>query len=211
MVNNSVYFDNLIISCSLIRNKGVVPSLLEFRNQLQINIQNLIDELKNKHYSETLIDAFCRLTCVVLDTNINKTLAAVNMHWFGYELTTLFYGYDEQKKLTAAHQELLFSTKNSEIAYYSNILFAMSPNPKINKGLATETFKNDNNILYKTSEKLNDVLVLDKYNSTPTPIISQSRIDPKLTKSVVLQLIVLIGIFVCLWLIGYALYHGGYL
>lgn len=211
MVNNSAYFDNLIISCSLIGNKAVVPSLLEFRNHLQLNIQKLIDELKNKHYSETLVDAFCRLTCVVLDTNINKMLAAVNMRWLGYELATLFYGTDQQKKFTTDHEALLLSTKNSEIATYANILFAMSPDPKLNKGLATSTFRNDNNILYQNHEILNDNVILENYHPTQTTTLPQIHSNSKFTKRVVLQVIALLVILVCLWLIGLVLHCGEYL
>lgn len=210
MVNNSTYFDNLILSCLLIRNKGVIPSLMEFRNQLEINIKGLIDELKNKHYSETLIDAFCRLTCVVLDENINNTLAGANMHWRGYELISLFYGFDESVNFTNEQEDLLLSTQNTEISYYAKVLFAMSSKPKLNKGLSNTLFKNENNTVYKKLD-IPDKLILVKNYSPPPPFIPQNHTDPKFTQGVVIQLAVLIGILICVWLIGYCLYQGEYL
>jgi hypothetical protein len=211
MVNSSAYFDHLILSCSIIRNKGVIPSLIEFRNQLEINIQGLVDELKNKHYSETLIDAFCRLTCLVLDANIDNTLTAANMHWRGYELISVFYGLHGSEHFTSEHEELLICTKNSEISYYAKVLFSMSPQPKINKGLSNTLFKNDNNTVYKKLENLDDNSVLLKNYSPPIPIIPKSYIDPKFTKGVAIQLAILISILIFFWLIGYCLYQGEYL
>lgn len=215
-MNNSAYFDNLIISLSLIRNKSVIPSLLDFQTKLQENIQNLIDEFRNKHYCETLIDAFCRLTCLVLDSNIENILAASQMHWRGYELKAIFYQYDEQQFFTTLHEERLLTTQNSEIGFYSKILLAMSPNPKINKGLATATFKTavNINILNKKVEKIetvnNDAIVQKKYFN-PNPILPESRVDPKFNKSVIYQLVILIGVLIILWLVGYASLNGGVL
>ncbi|ANS44541.1 hypothetical protein [Serratia inhibens] len=127
MVKTLPVYDEIIATCTLALMRGVIPSLQEYQYQLKQRIERFCDELKKKACGDEVIDALCRLTCLVADLNTRKSLEDQGMNWRGYELEHIFYGFSSHPLFTEQHATLLFRQKSDEIAQYTRMLFAMLP------------------------------------------------------------------------------------
>lgn len=123
----SAIFKEIAVTCSLVTLHGVIPSLLEFQYQLKQRIESFSKELQINGYSEEVIDALCRLICLVIDLNTRRSLEKQGISWVGYELEHVFYGYGHELLFSAQHAAALAAADDEEIKLYVTMLSALSP------------------------------------------------------------------------------------
>lgn len=128
-MKTSAIFDEIVATCTLVSLRGVIPSLLEYQYQLKQRIELFCGELKQKQHSDEVLDALCRLICLVVDLNSRQNLEAQGVSWHGYELEQVFYGFSNAPLFTEQHASVLFAGKNVELIGYARSLFALSPIP----------------------------------------------------------------------------------
>lgn len=128
-MNKHPALQEIIVCCTLLAMKGVIPSLLDFQQQLQQHITRYCKELAEKGYAQHEIDAVRRLLCCVIDALATRDLAAQGLSWKPYQLTPLFYGYPDNTLFTMAQGEALANTTHPELREAARTICALSPQP----------------------------------------------------------------------------------
>ncbi|EKS6740515.1 hypothetical protein NTH60_004560 [Enterobacter ludwigii] len=127
MVKSSAIFKEIAVMCTLLAMQGVIPSLLEIQYQLKKRIECFCEELHARGFSKEIINALCRLICLIVDLNAVRNLEKQGMSWSGYELEHVFYGYGDEQLFTARHADELSAADDVEIRRYITMLASLSP------------------------------------------------------------------------------------
>ncbi|WP_241585930.1 MULTISPECIES: hypothetical protein [Rosenbergiella] len=129
-------FDEIIATCALVSLPAIIPSLMEYQYQLKVRIDLLCTDLKQKGYSDDVIDALCRLSCHALDLTTQRNLQQEGLSWQGYELELLFYGPGDDCFFTEQHADLLAQQTRGELTVAVGKLFCLSsfPYPQTPRG-----------------------------------------------------------------------------
>lgn len=122
-------FDEIIATCALVSLPTIIPSLMEYQYQLKYRIEILCSDLRQKGYSDDIVDALCRLSCHALDLNTQRNLQQQGLSWQGYELENLFYGSGDDPFFTEQHAELLVHQTRGELTIAVRRLFSLSSFP----------------------------------------------------------------------------------
>ncbi|WP_241627636.1 hypothetical protein [Rosenbergiella epipactidis] len=128
-MKNTTVFDEIITTCALISLPAVIPSLMEYQYKLKNRIEMLCNDLRQRGYSEDIIDALCRLSCHALDLNTHRNLPLQGLSWQGYELESLFYGSGDDPFFTEHHAALLVDQLQGELVVAVRRLFSLSSFP----------------------------------------------------------------------------------
>lgn len=118
-------FQEIITTCALANLQGVVPSLLEYQNQLRWRIEQFCQVLADTGIDIAAVDAMRRLLCTVVDSN-SQLFEQQGISWSGYELEHLFYGYQSTPLFTTSHYQLLFNSSQPEVSDYARQLYGIS-------------------------------------------------------------------------------------
>jgi len=127
VVSGHSALQGLISSCTLLAMKGVVPSLLDFQQQLQQQIILYCQHLSDEAYPHEEIIAIQRLLCRVVDSLAMSSFSTQGISWTNYQLGHHFFGYQHDELFNPAHSDLLFNSVHQEIKNTTLIMFALSP------------------------------------------------------------------------------------